>query len=137
MDLILTYFSLFLRARDVRDSLLEKHPEIKDKLLYINYKADRLTIVEKQQFYAENKEVPPTPELLTNSNEEELTKCQAKEVEKTDQPEVSSEPASQQEEGKPSKKSKEVVEEVEEATKDPAPAESEGIYEGCGSFVKL
>ena len=63
------------------------------------------------------------------------------EVEKRgDQAEIISELTDQHKEGEPSIKDKEVVEEpinVDETTKDPIPAGSEGIFEACGSIEKL
>ena len=97
--------------------------------LYINYKADRLTLTEKQQLLVDKKEVPPNLEPPIDF-EEEVTESRVEEVEKTDQAQVSSEPAAEKIDGKVSGKGK-------EAAKEPAPTESEWIFAGCGSFEKL
>ena len=65
--------------------MLKKHPEIKGKLFCIDYKENKLTTAEKQQLRAANKEVPPTPEPPTDSDDDkDLTKSQVVETEKTD-----------------------------------------------------
>ena len=48
-----------------------KHPEIKDQLACIHYMADRLTSTEKRDLRAAGKEIPPTPEPPTDSEDDE------------------------------------------------------------------
>ena len=103
--------------------LVEHHLEIKDKLSCINYEADRLTSTEKQQLRVENKEIPPTPKLLSES-ETKLCQSQAEEVKKPDNIEVSFDPVAV-DVGSSGK--------AEEASQ----TKSEGIFARCGGFEKL
>ena len=89
----------------------------------------------EQQLRAANKEVPPTPEPPTDSDDDEdLAENQAIETEKTDQDEVNSEPAVEKDKVEPSNKGKEVV---DEAATEHVEVTSEEIFANCDSFEKV
>ena len=122
-------------AREARDTIGRKHPELKKQLPCIHYIVDRLTSIEQKELRAAGKEVPSTPEPLTESNEDK----------DEDQDEVESRAA--QEENKGKGKEREAAEEVvgpsakEEAAHpnddEHVEVTSSEIFAGCESIGKV
>ena len=99
------------------------------------YKANRLTTIEKQQLRVANKELPPTLEPPTNSdNDEEEEESKAQKTEKTKEGEVNSEPAADKDILEPSNKGKEKADKI---SKEHIEVASEEIFTGCGSFENV
>ena len=113
-------------ARDVRDMLLRRHPEIADKLECIRYKVDRLTTAEKQQLRDANKEIPPTPEAPSDSEDEEEEESGVQEIPK---PEVKAD------EAEPSKKKGE--DQTGQGSGEFVEVTTDEIFTSCGSIEKV